>query len=106
VNWTQLRKDGGTLGVVLYACEHNSKHVQQKILVQHTVSSAQLGSMYCREILDSSVAVDFPGCAGICQTAEISGLDSYLGLFLAGTERVCEVLGSHSRDYEDLSSWM
>jgi len=80
------------LGVVLYFYEHTSKHVQQKILVRCTVYSGQPDSTYGREILDSSLVIGFPGCAGICQTAEISGLDSYLGLFPAGTERVFEVL--------------
>jgi hypothetical protein len=82
----------GISGVVLYFfCENTSKHVQQKIIVHCTVYSGQPDSTYGREILDSSLVIGFPGCAGICQTAEISGLGSYLVLFLAGTERVFEV---------------
>lgn len=76
---------------MLYSCEHTSKHVQQKILVQCTVYSGQPDSVYGKEILDRSVVIGFPGCTEICQTADISGLDSYLGLLLAVTERVFEV---------------
>lgn len=72
-------------------CEYSSKHVQQTFLVQCAVNSAQPSSMYGKEILDSSGVIGFPGCAGIRQTGDSSGLDTYLGLFLAGTEYVFEV---------------
>lgn len=76
---------------MLSSCDHTAELVQHKIYVQCAVYSAQPGSMYGREIVDSSMVFGFLGCVGIRQTAEISGLDRYLGLFLAVTERMFEV---------------